>query len=61
MEPFLYNGFNLVTWQSLRKTEYCMERLHILETGFAGTFPPSFNKFPRRVINTNSFLYINIF
>ena len=49
MEPFLYNDFNLATWQSVGKTDYFMERLHILEIGFASIFAPSFKNFPERL------------
>ena len=49
VEPFLYNGFNLATWQSVGKTEYFMERLHIFEIGFARIFAPPFKSFPERL------------
>ena len=42
------NGFNLAVWQSTGKSEYFMERLHILEIGFAGIFAPSFKNFLER-------------
>ena len=50
MEPFFYNGFNLATWQSVGKTESFMERLHILEIGFARIFAPFFKNFPERLL-----------
>ena len=49
MEPFLYNGFHLATWQSVGKTEYFIERLHILGIGFPKTFTPTFKNFSERL------------
>ena len=46
MEHFFNDSFNLEIWQSVGKMEYFMERLHILETGFARIFAPSFKHFP---------------
>ena len=50
MEPFLCNDFNLATWLSVSKMGYFMERLHILEIGFARIFVPSFKHFPERLL-----------
>ena len=64
MEPFLYNGVNLAIgkpkteiWQpgkfgnrkTVGKTEYFMERLHIMEIGFATIFVLPFKNFPERL------------
>ena len=57
MEPFLYNGFNLATWQSVGKTKNFMEILHILEIGFARIFAPSFKNFPERLSMPAVYLY----
>ena len=64
MEPFLYNGFNLATWQYFGKTKYFMERLHILEIGFARMFISSFKNFPERLLIPAAFsilMYFNDF
>ena len=50
MEPFLHNGFNLATWQSVRKTEFFRERFYILEIGFARIVASSFKNFPERLL-----------
>ena len=46
LDPFLYNGFNLVILKSLGKIPEKMEILHILATGFAKIFAASFKKSP---------------
>ena len=58
MEPFLSNGFNLAIWQSIRKAEYFMERLHILEMDFATISPPSFKNSPERLSILLAFLIL---
>ena len=41
LDPFLYNGFNLVILLSLGKSPEGMEILHIFAIGFARMFAPS--------------------
>ena len=49
VEPYSYNGSSLTTWQSVQKTKYFMESLHILEIGFARIFASSCKNFPERL------------
>ena len=42
---FLNSGFNLGIWQSVGKSEYFMESLHISEIDFARIFATSFKIF----------------
>ena len=42
VEPFLNSGYSFVIWQSAGKIEYFIEKLHILEIGFAETIVSSF-------------------
>ena len=49
MEPLFNTGFNLAIWQSLGKMEYFMERLHVLEIGFARIFASYFKNFLKRL------------
>lgn len=49
VELVLYNGFNLVIWQFVGKTEYFMERPYILKIGFARICAPSSENFTERL------------
>ena len=60
MEPFLNDPFNLATLQSIRKTEFFIETLHISDIGFARTLTLSFKKI-RDILSIRAVLCISIF
>ena len=46
LDPFMYNGFNLVILQSPGKSLERMEILHIFAIDFSRIFAPSFKNLP---------------
>ena len=52
-------GFNFAIWQSVGKSEYFMDRLHILEIGFARIFAPDhlFKIFLKDYVYQQLYLY----
>ena len=49
LDPFLYNGFNLAIFHSLRKSPEEMEILHIFAIGFSKILASSFKNLPENL------------